>query len=227
MSGMMRPLLIIRFSLCVSFAAMAQDAAAPASAPPAADQNLPPPPFVPGNQKKFDEGAAAFDAGDYEKAFRIFSELADHYDLGAMRNVALMERKGLGTDKDPKAAEDMMEKAARSGLPTAQADLGVMLMDGEAGAPDEKAALPWLELAAQAQHPIAQFRLGELFEEGAVVPKDMQVAELLYGAAARHGVTQAAERLKKLKGWTELPPGFMDGPDPAPVMPPSNPPPSP
>lgn len=223
MSAMMRPLLIICASgflcLCVSFSAQAQDYGPPASAP-AADQNPPPLPYVPGNQKKFDEGAAAFDAGDYEKAFRIFSELADHYDLGAMRNVALMERKGLGTDKDPKAAEEMMEQAARRGLPTAQADLGVMLMDGEAGAPDEKAALPWLEEAAMAQHPIAQFRLGELFEEGAVVPKNMEVAELLYGAAARHGVTEAGERLKKLKGWTELPHGFMDGPDPAPVIPP-------
>ena len=240
MSAMMRPLLIICASgflcLCVSFSAQAQDSAPPAQAPSAAapDQNPPPFAFVPGNQKKFDEGAAAFDAGDYEKAFKIFSKLADRYDLAAMRNVALMERKGLGTDKDPQAAEDMMEQAARRGLPTAQADLGVMLMDGEAGPPDEKAALPWLEEAAMAQHPIAQFRLGELLEEGAVVPKNLPVAELLYGAAARHGVTEAAERLKKLKGWKELPKGFMDGPDPAPVMPPpaaatppSNAPPSP
>jgi TPR repeat protein len=226
MSAMMRPLLIICTCLCVSFAARAQDAAPPPAQTAAPDQNPPPLAFVPGNQKKFDEGAAAFDAGDYEKAFKIFSKLADHYDLGAMRNVALMERKGLGTPKNPHAAEDMMERAAQRGLPTAQSDLGVMLMDGEAGPPDEKAALPWLERAAAAQHPIAQFRLGELFEEGAVVPKNMEVAELLYGAAARHGVTEAAERLKKLKGWTELPPGFMDGPDPAPVLVPVTPPPA-
>jgi TPR repeat protein len=218
MSAMMRPLLIICTCLCVSFAARAQDAAPPPAQTAAPDQNPPPLAFVPGNQKKFDEGAAAFDAGDYEKAFRIFSELAGHYDLGAMRNVALMERKGLGTEKDPQAAEDMMEQVARRGLPTAQADLGVMLMDGEAGPPDEQAALPWLEKAAMAEHPIAQFRLGELFEEGVVVPKDMRVAELLYGAAARHGVSEAAERLKKLKGWSALPPGFMDRP--APVTPP-------
>jgi TPR repeat protein len=207
--------------LCVSFAAQAGDTPAP-------DQNPQALPFVPGNQQKFDEGAAAFDAGDYTTAFRIFSKLAGKYDLAAMRNVALMERRGLGTDKDPQAAEDMMEKTARRGLPSAQADLGVMLMDGEAGAPDEKAALPWLEKAAQAQHPIAQFRLAELFEEGAVVPKDLTAAELLYGAAARHGVAEAGDRLKKLKGWSALPPGFMDDPDPGPVtLPPSNPPPTP
>ncbi len=217
---MMRPLLIICasgiLSLCVPVAAMAGDAAPSV-------QNPPPLPFVPGDQKAFDEAAAAYDSGDYATAFRIFSKLADNYDLAAMRNVAQMERRGLGTDKDPEAAQDLMERTARRGLPSAQADLGVMLMDGEAGEPDEKAALPWLELAARAQHPIAQFRLGELFEEGVVVPQDLPTAELLYGAAARHGVAAAAERLKKLKGWTDLPPGFFDGPDPA--IPPATPPP--
>ena len=217
MSGMARPLLIISACLCVSFAVRADDIKAPPASPaqPAeSHQNPAPLPFVPGDQKKFDQGAAAFDAGDYPAAFKIFSELAGNYDLAAMRNVALMERKGLGTPKDPAAAQAMMEKTARRGLPSAQADLGVMLMDGEAGKPDEKAALPWLEMAARFQHPIAQYRLAELLEEGAVIPKDLPAAELLYGAAARHGVTEAAERLKKLKGWTELPKGFMDGSDP-------------
>lgn len=220
MSAMMRPLLIICACLCVSVAAMAADAPAPAP-----NQNPPPLPFVPGDQTKFNEGLAAYDAGDYPKAFKIFSKLADKYDLAAMRNVALMERRGLGTPKDPHAAQDMMEKTARRGLPSAQADLGIMLMDGEAGKPDPKAAFPWLELAARAQHPLAQFRLAELLEDGVVIPKDLAAAELLYGAAARHGVTEAAERLKKLKGWKDLPPGFMDGPDPVivPAAPPSTP----
>jgi hypothetical protein len=223
---MMRPLLIIGTCLCVSFAAHAGDAAPPPTAAKAAapDQNPPPLPFVPGDQKKFDEGLTAYDAGDYPAALKIFTELAAKYDLAAMRNVALMKRRGLGTPKDPGAAEEMMEKAARRGLPSAEADLGVMLMDGEAGKPDEKAALPWLERAARVQHPIAQFRLAELLEDGVVVPKDLQAAELLYGAAARHGVAAAAERLKKLKGWTELPKGFMDGPDP--IIVPATPPPS-
>jgi uncharacterized protein len=233
---MMRSLLIISaVCCCVSLAARAADAPPPAPPAAAPAQNPPASDIVPGDQKTFDKAAAAFDAGDYATAYKMFSKLAEDWDLGAMRNVALMERKGLGTPKDPKAAEEMMEKVARAGLPTAEADLGVMLLDGESGKPDEKAALPWLEKAAIAQHPIAQYRLGELFETGtANVPKDMSVAELLYGAAARHGVPEAADRLMKLKGWTKLPPGFMDGPDPAivPGPPPSgtqtqSPPPSP
>ena len=118
-----------------------------------------------------------------------------------MRNVALMERKGLGTDKDPKAAMDDYKDAATKGLPTAQSDLAEMYLKGEAGDPDPAAALPWLERAAAASHPMAQFHLGQLYEEGKVVPKDLAKAELLYSAAAAHGVKEAVERLSALKAW--------------------------
>jgi TPR repeat protein len=153
------------------------------------------------DQNTFDDGAAAFDAGDYAKAFSIFKELAGNGDIAAERNVALMERKGLGTGKDPKAAIADYTDAATKGLPTAQSDLAEMYLDGEAGDPDPAAALPWLERAAAASHPMAQFHLGQLYEEGKAVPKDLDKAKLLYAAAAAHGVKEAVERLSALKAW--------------------------
>jgi TPR repeat protein len=217
----MRPILILA-ALLFAASASAQDAQPPAPAPaaeaPKSDASkedkdkvlLPQPPIfvkpTPLNQQKFDEAAAAYDAKDYDTAYKLFTELADDYDVAAMRNVALMTRDGLGTEKDPDRAEDMMKEAARRGLPTAQYDLGEMLLDGAAGPPDRKAALPWFELAAAAGHPLAQYRLGQLYEEGDVVPKDVKVAELLYAAAARHGYTPALDRLKTLEGWTTVPP---------------------
>ena len=63
----------------------------------------------------------------------------DDDDIAAMRNVAMMLRQGLGTDKDPKGAEDLYQRAAEAGLPTAQADLADMLLKGEAGPPDPAA----------------------------------------------------------------------------------------
>ena len=83
----------------------------------------------------FDSGVAAYDAGDYQKAFKIWSSIQDE-DLAAMRNVAMMLRKGQGTAKDPGKAEEIYEVAAEAGLPTAQADLADMLLKGEAGKPD-------------------------------------------------------------------------------------------
>lgn len=159
-------------------------------------------------KKIFDAGVAAYDAKDYAEAFRLFSSI-DETDLAAMRNVALMLRKGLGVAKDPKAAEDMYKRAAEGGLATAAADLGEMLLNGEAGPAHPKAALPWLLGAASAGHPIAALEAGEILEEGTAVPRDIPAARKLYGQAAAAGLDEAVRRLAALPA--------DDGPAAAPV----------
>ncbi len=147
--------------------------------------------------KIFDSGVAAYDAGDYPKAFKIWWDLR-YEDVAAMRNLAMMLRKGQGVAKDPKKAEEIYQRAAEAGLPTAQADLADMLLKGEAGPPDLASALPLLAAAAAANHPVAQFELGELYETGAppLLPKDLEVARRLYSDAAGHGMKEAADRLR-------------------------------
>lgn len=147
----------------------------------------------------FDAGIAAYDAGDYQKAFRLWWDL-QFEDVAAMRNAAKMLREGQGVAKDPKLAEELYERAANAGLPTAQADLAEMLMKGEAGPPDLGAALPLLQAAAAAHHPVAQYELGQLYETGAppYVPKNLDVARQLYAAAAGRGMKEAAARLETL-----------------------------
>ncbi|HXS06660.1 MAG TPA: tetratricopeptide repeat protein [Rhizomicrobium sp.] len=148
-------------------------------------------------KNSFDTGVAAYDAGDYAKAYKIWSSIDDE-DIAAMRNVAMMRRQGLGTDKDPKGAELMYERAAEAGLPTAQADLADMLIRGEAGPPDPQRALPLLEAAAAANHPLAQYELAQFYEVGQLVPRNMTVARHLYAAAASHGMKEAQQRLDQL-----------------------------
>jgi uncharacterized protein len=159
----------------------------------------------------FDKGVAAYDAGRYQEAFEIFKSI-DGEDVAAMRNEGLMLRKGQGVEKDPKAAEEILERAADAGLATAQYDLAEMLLNGEAGPPDPKAALPWLIEAAKAHHPIAEYRLGIFYEEGTLVEKNIGFARTLYADAAARGVPGAKERLDKL-----------GGPPPQPVPPPAAP----
>ena len=60
----------------------------------------------------------------------------------------------------------MYLRAAEAGLPTAQADLADMLIQGEAGPPDPQRALPLLEAAAAANHPLAQYELAQFYEIG-------------------------------------------------------------
>ena len=147
----------------------------------------------------FDSGVTAYDSGKYEEAFGIFKSI-DEEDVAAMRNEGLMLRKGIGVAKDTKAAEDLLQRAAEAGLPTAQYDLAEMMMNGEAGDPDPKGALPWLTQAASAHHPIAEYRLGQIYEEGTLVEKDVRAARTLYGDAAAAGVPGAKERLAALGG---------------------------
>ena len=177
---------------------------------------------VPGDQKTFDQGAAAFDAGDYPTAFQIFNALAEKGDIAAMRNAALMERKGIGTTRDPKSARELFAYAATAGLPTAQYDLAEMLIAGEGGPADPKAAVPLLIQAASANHALAQYQLGVFYEEGQYVPQDRERAATLYAAAAERGVWDAKVRLAALKGWpAPTPPAPTPGLQPAePISPP-------
>jgi TPR repeat protein len=143
----------------------------------------------------FNSGVAAYDAGDYEKAFKIWWDLRFE-DLAAMRNLGMMLRKGQGTEKDPSKAEEIYLRASEAGLPTAQADLADMYLKGELGAPDLRRALPLLEAAAAANHPLAQYQLGQFYETGAppLVPQNLETARRLYAAAASHGMKEAAAR---------------------------------
>lgn len=143
----------------------------------------------------FNSGVAAYDAGDYEKAFKTWWDLR-YEDIAAMRNLAMMLRKGQGTEKDPKKAEELYLRASEAGLPTAQADLADMYLKGELGPPDLARALPLLEAAAAANHPVAQYQLGQFYETGAppLVPQNLEVARQLYAAAAKHGMPEAAAR---------------------------------
>jgi TPR repeat protein len=143
----------------------------------------------------FDSGVTAYDAADYQKAFKIWWDLR-YEDVAAMRNLGMMLRKGQGTEKDPKKAEELYLRASEAGLPTAQADLADMYLKGELGPPDLARALPLLEAAAAANHPVAQYQLGQFYETGAppYVPQNLEVARQLYAAAAKHGMPEAAAR---------------------------------
>jgi TPR repeat protein len=148
-------------------------------------------------QATFDAGLTQYDAGNFKGAYDTWRKIED-VDLAALRNVALMLRKGEGVKKDPEAARQKMERAADMGLVTAQADLGEMVLNGEGGKPDPAGAVPWLGRAAAAGHPIAALELGEIFEAGNGAPKDLEAARRLYEIAAKTGSQEATARLKAL-----------------------------
>jgi len=146
---------------------------------------------------EFDRGLKAYDAKQYPAAFQIWWQIKDE-DLAAMRNVALMLRKGLGVPKDPRKAEGILRTAAATDMPNAQVDLAEMYLNGESGPPRPKRALPLLKRAADAGHPLGQYLLGQMYEEGNAVPKDINRAAELYISSARGGLQEAKDRLASL-----------------------------
>jgi TPR repeat protein len=146
---------------------------------------------------EFDRGLKAYDARQYPAAFQIWWQIKDQ-DLAAMRNVALMLRKGLGVSKDPRKAEGILRTAAATGMPNAQVDLAEMYLNGEIGPPQPRRAIPLLKRAADAGHPLGQYLLGQMYEEGNAVPKDINRAAELYISSARGGLQEAKDRLASL-----------------------------
>jgi TPR repeat protein len=145
---------------------------------------------------RFDEGVAAYDAGDFETAYRIWNELAREDDLAAMRNVAQLLRQGKGVAKDSKRAFKLYMEAAEKGYVLAMANLGDMYLAGEGVERNPQAAAAWYARAASAGQSIALFKLAEMYDSGNGIPTDKVRARGLLERAARNGYAKAQQKLR-------------------------------
>lgn len=147
---------------------------------------------------RFDQGVAAYDAGDFPQAYAIWSKLAEEDDLAAMRNTANLLRQGKGVAKDERAAFKLYEKAAEKGLVTAMANVAEMYLAGEGVERDPKLAAAWYARAAIAGLSLAQVRLADMYEKGIGVEKSRKRARELLERAARNGYAPAQQRLREM-----------------------------
>lgn len=161
--------------------------------------------------RQFAQGVAAYDAGNYARAFELWLPLAQNGDLAAQRNVAHMLRRGLGVETDLARALDFYRRSAEFGFVTAQVNLAAMLLAGEGTDPDPEEAALWFDRAARGGHPLAQYNLGVLYETGQGVEADMARAMGWYAAAAQGGSQPALDRLAELV--MTLPGPGTDAPD--------------
>lgn len=161
---------------------------------------------------RFDQGVAAYDAGDFAGAYRIWSELAKEDDLAAMRNTAQLFRQGKGVEKDPKKAFDLYLEAAEKGLVTAMANVGDMYLAGEGVEKNPEAAAAWYARAASAGLSLAQVKLADMYENGTGVPRDPARARALIERAARNGYGPAQTKLAAMAP-SPAAPASLDNPD--------------
>lgn len=172
--------------------------AAPHAVEAAPVQVLTHPEPLPPPSERFKEGVAAYDKGDFKKAFNIWLPLAQQSDLAAMRNVALLLRTGKGVKRDPARALWFYEDAGSKGFVLAQVNAAFMHLEGDGVPKNLEAAAFWFHTAARAGSPIAQYNLAVMYERGSGVKKDIAKALGWYALAARSGSKLAIARLETL-----------------------------
>ncbi len=158
----------------------------------------------------FQAGVAAYDAGDYDRAYELWAPLAKRGDLAAQRNVAHLKRQGMGVEQNLEEALDLYKDAAERGLVSAQVNLAFLYLEGKGTKRDVRKAVRWLHRAARAGSAEAQFQLARMLEEGDGLKRNRDKAVIYYLAAAGQGHAPAQQRLARMKiiadGMSALPP---------------------
>ena len=135
----------------------------------------------------FDDGVAAFVAGDYKTAFNEFKPFAEQGDAYAQYNLGLMYDNGQGVLQDDKEAVKWYTKAAEQGYADAQYNVGVMYANGRGVLQDDKEAVKWYTKAAEQGDADAQLNLGVMYAKGRGVLQDNVYAHMWANIGSSNG----------------------------------------
>jgi TPR repeat protein len=142
-----------------------------------------------------EDGAAAYNRGDYATARRLWLPLAEGGNAEAQTMLGIIYEGGHGVSQDYAAAVTWYRRAADQGHPDAQFYLACMHDFGKGVPLDPAAAVEWLSKAADQGHTDAQFNLGVIYEDGIGVSQDHQAAVSWYREAAEQGHAKAQNNL--------------------------------
>jgi TPR repeat protein len=112
---------------------------------------------------QLEDGAAAYERGDYVAAMSHWRPLAEHGNATAQNFLGLMYQKGRGVPQDYAQAAAWYRKAAAQGDAGAQGMLGGMYLKGHGLSQDDAQAAAWLGKAAAQGLDLAQLDLGVMY----------------------------------------------------------------
>ena len=101
----------------------------------------------------FDEGNAAFNAGNYATAAREFLPLAEQGHIEAQTLLGWMYKLGSGVPQDYAEAVRWLRPAAEQGASLAMVEFGTMLANGQGVSRNNVLAYMWLNLAVSLVQP--------------------------------------------------------------------------
>ncbi|HQR51027.1 MAG TPA: tetratricopeptide repeat protein [Methylophilaceae bacterium] len=144
----------------------------------------------------FDEAAAAFASGDYDRALKEVRPLAEKGDPRSQYAMGVLYENGFAVAKDLKQAAAWYLKAAKQGNSDAQYNLGAMYEHGVGMPVNYPEAARWYRPAAEQGDIDALSNLGVLYQNGHGVTQNKVLALALYNVSvvyAGTGKTQAAQ----------------------------------
>jgi TPR repeat protein len=145
--------------------------------------------------QEIDAANAAYEAGDYTTAARLWLALAEQGNSEAQTLVGLSYFAGRGLPQNFPEAERWLRLAAEQGNARAQANLGPIYFNGVGIARNYVEAIRWYRLAAEQGHVVSQLALGLIFYNGTVVPRDLAESARWLSKAAEQGSAAGQENL--------------------------------
>ena len=119
-----------------------------------------------------EDAFAAYKAGNYEQALKIWRPLAEQGDAVAQLRLSVMYAEGEGVAKDDAESLKWGQLAAENGNVTAQLIMGARYNEGRGVPKDASEAVKWFEKAANKGAAYGQFNLGLIYAGGSGVPQD-------------------------------------------------------
>ncbi len=134
-----------------------------------------------------DAAESAYNKGDYKKAFKEYSSLAEQGDAWAQCFLGQMYEKGEGVKANYAEAAKWYHKSADQGDSGAQFKVGLSYYTGEHMPANYAEALNWFLKSGDHGFYAAQHNLGQMYELGQGVPPDYAEALKWYQKAADQG----------------------------------------
>jgi uncharacterized protein len=136
---------------------------------------------------EWDEGIAAYDAGDYAAAFTEFRPLAQQGDARAQTKLGILYQIGEGVERNQKEALKWYRRAAKQGDANAQYELGNASARVNRMRQENREAEKWYRRAAGQGHAGAMCGLGIMYNNSEGVSQSDIVAYALFNLAAVDG----------------------------------------
>jgi len=142
------------------------------------------------------EAHVAYNAKDYEKAYKLYSELADQGNVDAMTSLGYMHQMGQGCAVDEAKTLELYTKAAEAKQPYALFNLAILYENGVGGVEHDMFKAHELHMqAATREVPPAMYEVALMLERGLGCVQNYSEAAFWYEEAAKRGHAAAFNNL--------------------------------